>query len=198
MSKRANISVLGPDGQQRLQSGTSEPRRQRIAMPSVNPEILTWARETAGLNLDEAAQAIALNDARGKTGAERLAAIEAGEQSLSRPLLLRMSQKYRRSLLVFYFDHPPKRGDRGQDFRILPGEKAPYDANLDALIRDLKARQNLVKSLLEDEEALSLPFIGSSGMADGSSKVAQSISSTLGFSLQDFRVQRDTTEAFKY
>src|SRR5262245_48372 len=102
-------------------------------MPAVNPKILIWARETGGLTLEEAAEAIGLKFARGKTGAERLAAIEAGEEPLSRRLLLNMSQKYRRSLLIFYLAHPPKQGDRGQDFRILPGEKAPYDANLDAL-----------------------------------------------------------------
>jgi Zn-dependent peptidase ImmA (M78 family) len=109
-----------------------------------------------------------------------------------------MSQKYRRSLLVFYLDQPPKQGDRGQDFRSLPGQEVPYNANLDALIRDLKTRQSLVKSLLEDEDALPLPFIGSAGMQDGSQHVAQSIISTLGFSLQEFRAAKDTTEAFKY
>lgn len=32
-------------------------------MPKVNPKLLTWARETAGLSLEEAAHAIDLNDA---------------------------------------------------------------------------------------------------------------------------------------
>ena len=45
-------------------------------MPAVNPEILTWARETAGLSLERAADAIQLSAARGLSGAERLEALE--------------------------------------------------------------------------------------------------------------------------
>ena len=42
-------------------------------MPKINPEILRWARETAGLELAEAADKIALGPARGVNGAQRLA-----------------------------------------------------------------------------------------------------------------------------
>jgi cytoskeletal protein RodZ len=31
-------------------------------MPSVNPEILSWARETAGLSLEEAAEKLGIHD----------------------------------------------------------------------------------------------------------------------------------------
>jgi Zn-dependent peptidase ImmA (M78 family) len=168
-------------------------------MPAVNPQILIWARETADLSLEEAARAISLNDARGKTGAERLAALEAGEEEPSRPLLKRMAEKYRRPLLVFYLGEPPPKGDRGQDFRRLPDEApAPYNANLDALIRDLNTRQSLVKSLLEDDEAEPLRFIGSARMRQGTDAVADSIISTLRFSLADFRAQRNVSDAFAY
>ena len=54
-------------------------------MAAIQPKILTWARETAGLSLDDAARALGLNPARGRTGAERLAALEAGEKEPSRP-----------------------------------------------------------------------------------------------------------------
>jgi len=171
---------------------------QTIIMPTVNPEILIWARETAGLSLDEAAHAIQLKDAHGKNGADRLAAIEAGEAPLSRPVLLRMAEKYRRSLLVFYLDRPPRRDETGQDFRTVPGEKAPYDAQLEALIRDIKVRQSLVKSLLEDEETPPHAFVGSMQMRDGTAKMAEDIISVLDFSLTTFRARRDYTKAFQY
>src|SRR5271156_3584309 len=106
-------------------------------MPALNPEILEWARETAGLSLEEAAQAIELNEARGVPGPQRLAALESGKEEPSRPLLLRMAKAYRRSLLVFYLEKPPKIGDRGKDFRTLPGGEPPlFNPVLDALIRD--------------------------------------------------------------
>jgi hypothetical protein len=51
-------------------------------MGGIRPEVLTWARETAGLSLEDAARAIGLKDARGETGRERLAKIEeAGDPS---------------------------------------------------------------------------------------------------------------------
>jgi transcriptional regulator with XRE-family HTH domain len=62
-------------------------------MPPINREILIWARSTAGLSLEEAAKAIDLNDAYGKTAAERLAELENGIGEPSRPLLLRMSRR---------------------------------------------------------------------------------------------------------
>ena len=71
-------------------------------MPKVSPEILKWARETAGLGLDDAAKAIDLKAARGLTGAERLAALEDGRGAPSTPQLHRMAEKYRRPLITFY------------------------------------------------------------------------------------------------
>jgi transcriptional regulator with XRE-family HTH domain len=64
-------------------------------MPTLNPDILRWARTTAGLSLEEAAHAIELNHARGVSGPQRLAALEAGKEEPSRPLLLRMAKAYR-------------------------------------------------------------------------------------------------------
>src|SRR5882672_11080497 len=105
--------------------------------PRLNPNILRWAREKAGLSLEEAAHAIDLKEAYGIPGPERLAALEGGKEEPSRPLLLRMARAYRRSLLVFYLEQPPKTGDRGKDFRTLPGGKEPlYNPVLDTLLRD--------------------------------------------------------------
>ena len=82
-------------------------------MGGIQPEILTWARETAGLSLAAAAHTIGLNTAKGLTSAERFAALEAGAEEPSRPILLKMSKSYHRPLLVFYLARPPKTGDRG-------------------------------------------------------------------------------------
>lgn len=116
-------------------------------MPAVNPNILAWARETAGLSLGDAAQAL------GIASEDRLQALELGDEIPSRAVLLKMANKYRRSLLTFYLDVPPRKGNRGEDFRTLsPDRSIAVDALVDALIRDIKARQELVRSVLEDEE----------------------------------------------
>lgn len=165
-------------------------------MAAIRPEILTWARETAGLSLEDAARAIGLKDARGETGPERLAKIEdAGDPS--RPLLLRMAKSYQRPLLVFYLNRPPKTGDRGQDFRTLPREDR-YNPDLDALIRDIKSRQGLVRSILEDNEADRVAFVGAATMDIPAVDLALRIADNLRFSLSVFRAERTVGGAFGY
>ena len=44
-------------------------------MPKVNPEILIWAREAAGLSRADAARKLQIRDARGVKAADRLAAL---------------------------------------------------------------------------------------------------------------------------
>jgi Zn-dependent peptidase ImmA (M78 family)/transcriptional regulator with XRE-family HTH domain len=168
-------------------------------MPHVNPEILRWARETAGLSRGEASDKLGLREARGVNPVERLAALESGEAEPSRPMLVRMAKKYRRPLLTFYLSKPPQRGDRGQDFRTLPDEVSPADeAVLDALIRDLLARQSLIRSALEEEdEAHDLAFVGSATVDDGVQQVVGNIRTTLGLSLEEFRAARNPDEAFQ-
>ena len=89
-------------------------------MPDVNGDILRWARKTAGLTPEEAAEKLLLRTARGVSPSERLRRLEENEEAPSRPLLVRMARQYRRPLLTFYMSAPPRRGDRGQDFRPPP------------------------------------------------------------------------------
>ena len=76
-------------------------------MPNVNPAILRWARETAGLAEEEAVEKLSIRDARGVTGVGRLRALEDGSVTLTRALLVRMAKRYRRPLLTFYLAAPP-------------------------------------------------------------------------------------------
>jgi Zn-dependent peptidase ImmA (M78 family) len=168
-------------------------------MPMLNPDILQWARKTAGLSLEEAAHAIELKEAHGTSGPERLAAMEAGKEEPSRPLLLRMAKVYRRSLLVFYLEQPPKTGDRGKDFRTLPGGIEPqYNPVLDALLRDIRGRQSVIRSLLEDAEAAKLPFIGSATVQVPVRELAERIAKQIKFNLNRFREQKTIADAFAY
>jgi Zn-dependent peptidase ImmA (M78 family)/transcriptional regulator with XRE-family HTH domain len=167
-------------------------------MPRINPAILRWARETAGLSLEEAAERISLAEARGVSGSDRLAALEVGEVEPSRALLVRMAKQYRRPLLVFYLAEPPRKGYRGQDFRTLPddyvGEQEPV---LDALLRDILARQALLKSALEEEdEAERLPWIGAARMADGVTRVVGMLRDALALPLVEYRSAADSDDAF--
>ena len=169
-------------------------------MPQVNPEILRWARETAGFTLEEAADKLDIYAARGISAIDRLTALESGENEPTRPLLLRMAKKYRRPLIVFYMSNPPRKGDRGQDFRTLPeGYSEQSSALVDALIRDVQARQSILRAALEDEEeAEQLTFVGSMRLSDGVLPIVKSIQKTINFDLSKFHSQFSPEDAFKY
>jgi len=166
-------------------------------MGAIRPEILKWARATAGLSLEEAARAVGLKDAKGKTGSERLSAIEAGTEEPTRVLLVRMAKVYRRSLLVFYLSDPPRIGDRGQDFRTLPGPQR-FNPELDALIRDIRARQGLIRSMIEDSESDSIGFVGSITTETPVNKLTLLVAEQLQFSLREFQAAKTNEAAFAY
>lgn len=109
-----------------------------------------------------------------------------------------MSKTYRRSLLAFYLPAPPVKGDRGQDFRtVSPDQSVNADFDIDALVRDLKMRQSLVKSILEDDEDGSpVRFVGSAAMSMGVRNISISIQKTLGLDRHAFRKQRNAESAF--
>jgi len=110
-----------------------------------------------------------------------------------------MAEKYRRPLLVFYLEQPPPKGDRGQDFRTVPGADLPqYNLVLDALIRDVHGRQGIVRSLLEEEDATPLGFVGSATTNTPPAQLAMEIQRRLGFSIEEFRQQSSPAEAFSY
>jgi len=150
---------------------------------NVNPVILVWARESAGLSLEEAAERLGITSSERSSAVEKLGEIEAGAKFPTRSQLTRFAQVYRRPLITFYMKQPPRKGERGEDFRTLPAAVSNRDsANLDALLRDIRARQEMVKSLLEDEEETRpLPFVGSANVNQGVEALVKSIAAKIGF-----------------
>jgi len=167
---------------------------------SVNPEILRWARETAGLSIDVAASKLAIGATKDLEPEQRLGLLECGSEKPTRALLLKMAKQYRRSLLIFYLSDIPQKGDRGEDYRRLP-EKFPVEENalVDALVRDVKVRQGIVRSAMEDDDDLvELPFIGSMETTSSINEICESIKSWINFDLDTFRAQNKVSDAFSY
>ncbi|SFU78021.1 ImmA/IrrE family metallo-endopeptidase [Nitrosospira multiformis] len=164
----------------------------------MNPNVLKWAREAAHLSLEEAADKLCITGAGPAGGVEKLKAYESGEREPPRGLLLEMSKRYRRPLLTFYLAEPPRKGDRGEDFRTTSRSYLSSENILvDAMIRNIKSRQATVRSaLIDEDEAEPIPFAGSSRIADGVKQVAGSIQKTINFSLSEFRASPKAEDAF--
>jgi Zn-dependent peptidase ImmA (M78 family) len=172
-------------------------------MPELNPKILVWARETAGFSLIEAAHKLDINTTRSKTGELRLLEIESGVSQPTRSQLVRMAKLYRRPLLTFYMLAPPVAGERGQDFRTLPAEYSnSQKALVDALIRDVRARQEIASYLVRvEEDVRPIAFVGSMTTRSGHKEVLESIKTNLNIDLLQFRSNSNMSSnptGFKY
>lgn len=113
-------------------------------------------------------------------------------------MLEKAAMIYRRPLVTFYLPRPPARGARGEDFRTVAGVASPReDAVLDAFVRDIRTRQQLLReALIEDEDTHLLGFVASCRIADGTSMVAARIRETLGVTIADQRRVKDPAALF--
>lgn len=169
-------------------------------MPAVNPHILIWARESAGFDLATASKKLALSDSKTGSAVEKLLAYESGQRIPSRPLLLKMAKQYRRPLLAFYLNEPPRAGHRGEDFRTLAHAVDPsQNALVDALVRNIRARQEIIKdALVSAQDREPLDFVGSYDLNSGAEGLVEKIQHSIGFDREKYRRCRTQTEAFKY
>ena len=70
---------------------------------------------------------------------------------------------------------------------------------MDAVIRDIRARQSLVRATLEEEdESETLPFIGTASITEQSSHLAERIAETIGFDLDSYRRSQTVDHAVTY
>lgn len=114
------------------------------------------------MSLEEAAARLGLAPRARSASAARLEALERGETKPTRNQLLKIAATYRRPLTAFYRTAPPVPGNRGEDFRAIGGVPDKSEPLLNALLRTTRVRQDMVRSLLEDDEDIErLPFVGS-------------------------------------
>ncbi|MFZ0271903.1 MAG: ImmA/IrrE family metallo-endopeptidase [Acidobacteriaceae bacterium] len=147
----------------------------------INPEILVWARKSAGLELAEAAKKLALADSSKESGEQKLLELERGARFPTRNQLSKLAKAYRRPLITFYMMAPPRKAPRGEDFRSSAHDISPREnALLDALLRDMKARQEIIRDLLEElDEAIPKTFVASATLRNGVDSLAQRIVTAL-------------------
>ncbi|QPJ61638.1 MAG: ImmA/IrrE family metallo-endopeptidase [Candidatus Nitronauta litoralis] len=168
-------------------------------MPKINHIILSWARETAELSLEEAANKLGIRDGKKMRAQEKLLAYEDGTAEPSRSMLLKFSKIYRRPLLTFYLNNPPSIGDRGEDFRSLPDDfESEENVYVDVLIRDIKASQSVIReTLIDEDENIRLDFVGKNTTEQGIQRVTNDLQVVLNLDMGEFRAQSNHGNAFK-
>ena len=193
----ADSAIAPPHASAHLR-GITEPKGPEVTQ--VNPDILRWARETAGLTREDAARKLAIPDTKTAMAVDRLRAMEDGERPPTRAMLSRMAKQYHRPLVAFYLSQPPRRANWGRDFRAPSTDRSARDeAVLDALVRNVQARQGLLRSaMLDDDDDLApLRFLGSATIDTPVARVVAAIRDTLGLQPVEFRAASNPDEAFR-
>ena len=158
---------------------------------TINPAVLTWARESAGFDLAGAAAKVDLDE-------EKLAAWEAGEDQPSIPQLRKLAETYKRPLAVLYLPEPPTTSFRAMhDFRRLPelGLRR-FSPELTLEIRFAQQRRELALELFQDADEQPAPFTLETALAGDPERTATSIREALDV---DYALQshwRDPRVAF--
>ena len=167
---------------------------------NINPDMLIWARESACLTLHEAASKLNFYSSKKSSATDKLTAIEQALKFPTRKQLFKMATVYRKPLSVFYLDSIPIRSNREEVFRtvdsnITQREKALFET----LLVKIQARQELVRSLLEDEEDNSeLSFVNSLNISAGVNHAVEQIKNTLNFDFNAIeRIRISPNKLFK-
>jgi Zn-dependent peptidase ImmA (M78 family)/transcriptional regulator with XRE-family HTH domain len=143
----------------------------------VEPAILIWARTSAGLTVDEAAQRL-------QTKSEKLAGWENGNGSPSMGQLRRMAQVYKRLLSDFYLPAQPDEAPLPHDFRRLPGEVAHrYSRALRYQLRQSRDRRNLALDLASELDS-PIPTLPQVELGRDPEQAGTSVRDLLGISVE--------------
>ena len=109
-----------------------------------NPDVMKWARETAGMSIDDVVAKVK----RKRVDAATVTAWEDGSKSPTYPQLERLAYEiYKRPLAIFFFPEPPEEVTPKQSFRTLPDyEIELMSPRMRALLRKATAlRLNLAE-----------------------------------------------------
>lgn len=126
--------------------GSATPRSVPPRRP-VEPAVLRWARETAGVAVEDAARRVQVKP-------EALAAWEAGQARPTMSKLRTLANVYKRPLSGFFLPQPPAEPPLNvHDFRKLPGITADaFSSMLRVQLRRARERRDLALELIQDLE----------------------------------------------
>ena len=157
----------------------------------VEPTLLIWARRTASLEPEQAAEAIGVS-------ADRLQAWESGAERPTIPQLKKAAKVYKRPVSVLFLPEPPTDFMPLRDFRRLPESGTRrYSVKLAFEVRAAQERRAAAVDILEmmGEEA---PAFGiTARVQDDPEAVATQVREALGISLDRQSRWNDPAKAFK-
>lgn len=168
-------------------------------MLKVNGRMLTWAREDCGFSIREAALLLGYKDTSTKSAAEKLLQVEKSGE-ISKSAFTKVQSTYRKPLLTYYLENPPKPTNSGEDFRTPESASDPRQNHIvKAILSNVTARQSMIKELLiSEDEVKSLGFLGSISTDMKPERAAAKIRELFEIELTEYRRGRDYGRSFTY
>jgi Zn-dependent peptidase ImmA (M78 family)/transcriptional regulator with XRE-family HTH domain len=155
----------------------------------VEPEMLRWARDTAGLSLEEASRSA-------QTSTKNIESWEKGEKRPSMPQLRKVAAAYKRLLSDFYLPTTPQEKPLPHDFRRLPGEGLfSYSRALRFQLRQARQRRALALDLATELEQ-SVPDLPTLKASADTEAVGQRVREVLHVSIDEQRTWRDPRKSY--
>lgn len=154
------------------------------------PELLRWARESAGLSVTEAARKL-------QTKPEKLSAWEAGQEPTTLAKLRKMAAVYKRLFSDFFLLKPPPEETMPHDFRRMGGEIAhTYSPALRHQLRVAQTRRAIVRDLLDELDEAVPAFDLQAALESRPEEVGDRVREYLNISINEQRAwSRDTAQS---
>ncbi len=160
----------------------------------VNPDVLRWARETAGFDIEDVAL-------RMKKSTDVILSWESGESSPSYVQLEKLAyQIYKRPTALFFFPKPPEEESPEQSFRTLPEyEISKITPQLRFLIRKARVMQINLAELNDNINPATRQIVRDLIFSSDNSavKIAVKVREYMGADLSSQFHWKSTDEAFK-
>lgn len=110
---------------------------------SINPEIIRWARESAGWSIEEISKKL-------KTSKENFEKIESGSKLPTFRQLELLAKYFKRPVSVFFLPEPPEEPSITASFRILPKSEEYLSKKLRLAIRKTRYYQSIANELMRN------------------------------------------------
>lgn len=165
----------------------------KTTMP-INPNMLIWARETAGLEVDAVARKF-------NKDVSEIRSWESGEDSPTYVQLEKLAYEiYKRPLALFFFPEPPQEESPKQSFRTLPDQEIlMLTPRLRFLIRQAKLQQLNLSELYDNINPVSHHIVRDLSFSPNISVVemASNVRKYLNIDITTQSSWKDVNTAFK-
>lgn len=141
---------------------------------SVNPNILTWAREEGGYSVDRVAKRLQVKE-------ERVAAWEKGERQPTLRQVEQLAKYLHRPFSIFFLPSPPQLAPLAAEYRRLPGvEPGQESPELRLALRQMLTRRENALNLMEELGEPIRDFTLSAHLHESASEVGRRLRAAIG------------------